>query len=90
MGLRTREPNSVVVSAYTGKGIEQLVERIAQLLPRPEVMVDLILPYSRGDLLARVHEDGDIEILEYVEAGTHLRARVHPGLASALTGSPSW
>ena len=84
VGLRTREPNSVVVSAYTGKGIEQLVERIAQLLPRPEVMVDLILPYSRGDLLARVHEDGDIEILEYVETGTHLRARVHPGLASAL------
>lgn len=82
--LRTRLPQAVVVSAYTGEGIEELRRRIEAMLPRPDVAVDVVVPYSRGDLVSRVHADGQIDTIEYVENGTRLRARVDAPLAAEL------
>ncbi|MBE6475829.1 MAG: GTPase HflX [Actinomyces succiniciruminis] len=83
--LRTRLPGAVVVSARTGQGLEELRSRIEAMLPRPDVAVDVVVPYSRGDLVSRVHADGDITAVEYVEAGTHVVARVDAALAAELT-----
>ena len=44
---------------------------------------------SRGDLVSRVHEFGEIDHLEHVEAGTHLRGRVDEGLAAELEQTAS-
>ncbi|SPT53910.1 GTP-binding protein HflX [Actinomyces bovis] len=82
--LRTRLPGAAIVSAHTGEGIAELEERIAQLLPRPNVQVDLVVPYSRGDLVSRFHADGEIDAVEYEEAGTRLRGRVDAALAAEL------
>ena len=83
--LRSREVHSLVVSARTGEGIDELVALIADQLPRPGVTVDLVIPYDRGDLVSRVHRDGDIETEEHTGAGTALRARVDEALARELT-----
>ena len=56
--LRSQVGDSAVVSARTGMGIEELRELIAERLPRPAVEVDLVVPYSRGDLISRVHTTG--------------------------------
>lgn len=82
--LRTRLPGAAVVSALTGAGIAELRERIDQMLPRPEVQVDLVVPYSRGDLVSRVHAEGEIDSIDYVEEGTRLVARVGASLAAEL------
>lgn len=82
--LRRREPRSIVVSAHTGAGIDELREQIAELLPRPDVTVDVVVPYSRGDLVSRVHEEGEIELEEHGADGTLLRARVSADLAAIL------
>ncbi|MPV37064.1 GTPase HflX [Georgenia subflava] len=82
--LRTRYPGAVAVSARTGAGVEDLTERIAEMLPRPEEEVDLVVPYSRGDLVSRAHTDGEILAEVYVEGGTRLHARVAPELAADL------
>jgi len=82
--LRSREVHSVVVSAHTGEGIEELAELIADQLPRPGVLVDLVVPYGRGDLVHLVHETGEIEHEEHRGEGTALRARVDAGLADQL------
>ena len=82
--LRRREPRSIVVSAHTGAGIDELREQIAELLPRPDVTVDVVVPYSRGDLVSRVHEEGEIELEEHGADGTVLRARVSADLAAIL------
>ena len=82
--LRSLYENSVVVSAHTGQGIEQLMERIAQDLPTPAVQVDLVVPYSRGDLLSKVHELGQPQLVEHTPEGTHLRALVDEHLAASL------
>jgi len=82
--LRSREVHSIVVSAHTGEGIAELSELIADQLPRPGVQVEVVVPYSRGDLVSRVHEHGDIDHEEHTETGTLLRARVDAGLAAEL------
>jgi GTPase len=92
--LRHLLPGAVVVSARTGEGVAELVEAIAERLPRPEVTVDALVPYTRGELVARVHDDGEVLTEEHLPEGTRLSARVRPELASALeayavNGSPA-
>ncbi|HEU4911606.1 MAG TPA: GTPase HflX [Actinomycetes bacterium] len=82
--LRRREPHSVVVSARTGQGLEELRTVIARELPRPAIAVDVLLPYDRGDLVSRVHDEGDLVRQEHDEDGTRVQARVTPALAAEL------
>ena len=85
--LRRAHPNAVAVSAHTGAGIPELREAIAALLPRPAVDVDVVVPYSRGDLVARMHTSGEIDLEEHLPEGTHLRGRADPDLAAELLGA---
>src|SRR5690625_1562135 len=82
--LRTREPGAVAVSARTGAGIEDLREAVAENLPRPDVEVDVVVPYDRGDLVHRAHVAGEVLSQEHTAAGTRLRALVDGGLAADL------
>ena len=82
--LRTRLPGAIGVCARTGGGLETLRRRIEEMLPRPEADVDLVVPYARGDLVSRVHADGEIDAIDYLEAGTRVVARVAAPLAAEL------
>src|ERR1700712_5055425 len=79
--LRQREPHSVVVSAQTGEGIPGALEALEADLPRPAVEVAALLPYDRGDLLSRVHDNGEVISVEHTAEGTLLKARVNEALA---------
>jgi GTP-binding protein HflX len=48
------------------------------------MVVDVVLPYDRGDLVSRVHELGEVLEEQHNEAGTRLRARVSEALAGEL------
>jgi GTP-binding protein HflX len=82
--LRRREPTAVVVSARTGQGLAELRARIDELLPRPDVEVQVLVPYDRGDLVSRTHTDGDVLTERHTEHGTWLHAKVMPSLAADL------
>ncbi len=82
--LRQREPHSVVVSAQTGEGIAEALEAVEADLPRPQVEVAALLPYDRGDLVSRVHENGEVLSVEHTADGTLLTARVNESLAGEL------
>lgn len=81
--VRRAQP-ALAVSAKTGAGIAELIDRIADMLPTPAVDVDALLPYTRGDLVSRVHEEGIVVAIEHTEAGTLLQARVDPSLAAEI------
>ncbi len=83
-GLRAREPGSLSVSARTGAGLAALRDAIEAALPRPDVQVKITVPYSRGDLVARAHAEGEVLAAEHVADGTLLEARVSPALAAQL------
>jgi GTP-binding protein HflX len=82
--LLRREPHAVVVSAMTGEGIDELLLAIEADLPHLMEEIDLLLPFSRGDLLSRVHSQGDVISIEHEAGGTRLRARVPNSLAGEL------
>jgi GTPase len=74
--LRRRFPEAAVVSALTGEGSEGLLEKIAERVPHPEIEVDLLVPYDRGDVVAALHAAGAVLSEEYLEEGTKVRARL--------------
>lgn len=82
--LRTRLSGAIQVSARTGDGFDELWARIAAMLPRPDAHVDVVIPYSRGDLVSRVHADGEIDTIDYAPDGTRIVARVDAALAAEL------
>jgi GTP-binding protein HflX len=82
--LRRREKHLVLVSARTGEGLDELQTVIARELPRPQVPVDALVPFHRGDLVSRVHDEGDGVVQEHLAEGTRVRARVGDALAAEL------
>ncbi|HEX5595249.1 MAG TPA: GTPase HflX [Micromonosporaceae bacterium] len=82
--LKRRWPQAVFVSARTGQGIDELREAIEARLPRPAVEIRVVLPYDRGDLVARVHQRGEVLSTGHTGEGTVLHARVDEGLAAEL------
>jgi len=82
--VRAAEPDAILVSAATGAGFTELLDRIADALPRPEIDVDCVVPYDRGDLIHRAHEAGEVTSEEHLPAGTRLIARVDAQLADEI------
>ncbi|MFI5491175.1 GTPase HflX [Actinoplanes sp. NPDC051859] len=77
-------PDAVFVSARSGQGIDGLHAAIAERLPRPAVDLRVLLPYDRGDLVARIHRKGQVLDTRHTEEGTELRIRVDEQLAAEL------
>jgi GTP-binding protein HflX len=82
--LRRALPGAVFVSARTGAGIDTLRRRMAELAAATDTAVDVVIPYNRGDLVARVHTDGRVQQAEHNSDGTRIKARVPLALAASL------
>ncbi|MCM2425735.1 GTPase HflX [Streptomyces sp. RKAG337] len=76
------EKHAIAVSARTGQGIDELLALLDEELPRPQVEIDVLVPYSQGALIARAHADGEVLSEEHTGEGTLLKARVHEDLAA--------
>ncbi|MFD3479968.1 MULTISPECIES: GTPase HflX [unclassified Streptomyces] len=76
------EKRAIAVSARTGLGMDKLLAIIDDELPRPEVEIEALVPYTHGQLVARAHADGEVISEEHTPDGTLLKARVHEELAA--------
>jgi GTP-binding protein HflX len=83
--LATAEPDAIAVSARTGAGLDELGERIAAAIPRPDIAVALLVPYDRGDLVARLHTHGDVITVEHTPEGTRVEARIPEWMVGEVT-----
>ncbi|MGB9184596.1 MAG: GTPase HflX [Solirubrobacteraceae bacterium] len=81
-GLVRRHPDAVLVSALTGEGIPELIERIETEFARRLSEVELLVPYGEGGRLAELHElAGDLE-REDTPEGVRVHARLPAGVAA--------
>ena len=92
--LVASDPTAITVSARSGAGLDELRSRIADRLPRPDIDVTLLVPYSRGDVVSRLHEHADVRGIEHDADGTHIEARVPAWMVGELSefhvaGSPA-
>jgi GTP-binding protein HflX len=79
--LVDHHPGSVAVSALTGAGIDDLVAGVADRLRALETVVELVVPYDRGDVVAALHREGEVLVEVHETSATRLRARLDTAAA---------
>lgn len=66
----------VRISAQSGDGIQELLEKTARLLPKTRRHVDAVLPYSESRLVGLLHQYGTVTGEKFAEDGIHISAEV--------------
>jgi GTP-binding protein HflX len=69
-------PGSVATSAITGAGIEELGAAVTERLAETTDEVEITVPYDRGDIVALVHDIGNVAATEHTDSGTKISAQV--------------
>jgi GTPase len=80
--LVDRHAGSVAVSARTGEGLERFLQVLSDRLRSITAVVELLVPYERGDVLASIHREGEVVSTFHEDGGVRVRAR----LAEASVG----
>ncbi len=70
---------AVPVSAATGEGVDAFLETLADRLRALNAVVELSVPYERGDVLAALHREGEVLVEIHDEQATRVRARLPKG-----------
>lgn len=82
--LVRRHPGSVAVSALTGDGIDNFLVALAAELRAATELYELFVPWSRGDLLAAAHREGQVLSEDSEEKGMRVTARLESASARRL------
>ena len=86
--LLAAHPGSVMVSARTGEGIEELLVTMGDRLRVGDRVVELVIPWARGDVLAAVHREGEIVGEEAGEQATRIQVVLDDVGQAAVRGVP--
>jgi len=71
-----KHPDGVPVSALTGEGVQTLIARVADVLPRPPLQVTLLIPFNRPDVVPWLYRTAQVLEVEEGSEGTAVVARV--------------
>lgn len=72
LALSFRYPEALFISAHTGEGIPELVEKIESIVESDFAQLRLLIPHERYDLVARLHREGGVRKEESRDDGTYL------------------
>lgn len=79
-------PNTVLISAKTGFGFDDLLLKISKLLEPSQHRMKLLIPYEYTGLIAEIRQDGKIFSEEFGESGTMVDALVDKKLVHKVQG----
>ena len=80
--LTERYPGSVAISAVTGEGIDDLLVAMGDRLRSTLRVIELVIPYGRGDVLAAVHREGEVLLESHADDSSRVQVRVDPAGAA--------
>lgn len=80
--LQTRYSRAIFTSARTGLGVPALVDRLVSVASVTDTVITILVPYSRGDIVAFAHERCFIMREEYTEQGTEMTIRANKTIES--------
>lgn len=69
-------PDAVTVSAVDGTGLDELRERIRDVVTTAYARIDVEIPHARSDLAALIHRTGRVLEERYVDGVVSIRAEV--------------
>lgn len=82
--LRAVFRDAAFVSATFGEGVEELRHRLAEYIAETDITVTLEIPYSRGEIVSRVHSEGAVVREEYSDSATVVTVRLPESIAGEL------
>ncbi len=82
--LKVRYPHAVFTSTVTREGIPELIQRIGMVASAQDELLEILVPFSRGDLVSLAHQRCTILNEDYTASGTHLVLRAPHQAASRL------
>ncbi len=74
--LLADHPGSVAMSAVTGEGVELMLSTLGDRLRSLTSVAELMVPWSRGDVIAAIHREGAIVSTRDEVEGMRIRARL--------------
>jgi GTP-binding protein HflX len=74
--LAAAYPSASIVSAATGDGVARLLDAVSVRLRHLAPIVELVVPFERGDVVAALHREGEVLVEVHSEGGTRVRARL--------------
>jgi len=74
--LRSMYTPVIESSIVTQEGLDLLVDEIGELLRRIRPLSTYLIPNDRHDLVAHIHRWGQVQQIEYTEAGIFVKARI--------------
>jgi GTPase len=75
--------HAVMASALTREGLDELLERIGAVLRSQMEAVDAVVPYARGELVARAKAAGDVAE-RYTQGGVRLSGHLPQAIAAEV------
>jgi GTPase len=78
-------PGSVAISAATGDGLDELLGVLADRIRTLTNVVELAVPYDRGDVLAAIHREGEVVSTTDDPEAMRVRARLSGPSAGRLS-----
>ncbi len=75
---------TVYISAKTGYGIDDLLDALEKIFTSDDKELDLMIPYTAGDVLTRIHNEGSVLSEKYEEDGVHIKARIPARLLNEI------
>ena len=82
--LVVEHQGSVAISAVTGEGVEEFLRTLADRLRSRTTVVELRVPFERGDVLAAIHREGEVLSEDEGPEGMVVRARLSESSAGRL------
>ena len=76
---------AVAFSAMTGDGLNDLLLAIGDRMRALTTVIELLIPYDRGDIVATVHREGEVVSTANEDEGMRIRARLADASAGRLS-----
>lgn len=82
--LAMRFPHAIFTSTKTGEGLDELIHRISVVAAAQDELLEVLIPFNRGDLVSLAHQRCAILSETYKENGTRLVLRANKEAAARL------
>ncbi len=75
---------AVAISALTGSHLDQLIQKIMDVLSTNFILIEVDIPLDRMDLVNLIHSQGQVHSIKYSSQAVHIKAAVPPQIANRI------
>ncbi|MFN2363810.1 MAG: GTPase HflX [Halarsenatibacteraceae bacterium] len=82
--LKNCYPDTIFISAKTGKNIDILLEKIQEIVYKEFKTIAGVISYEDANLIEKLHNNGEVEKEEYIQDGIYIKAYAPKSLADKI------